>query len=87
MAKFEKSKVETKVKAKKTGGTTPHPLRKTGRAAADKDQRRLESDARNEAWRKLTPVQQLANLDLKGFVAKKQRARIEAKIVKASSND
>ena len=76
MAKFEKSKVETKTKAKKTGGTTPHPLRKTGQAVRDKEQRRSESDARNEAWRKLTPNQQLYVLDMRGQVAKKQRAKI-----------
>lgn len=38
--------------------------------------------ARNEAWRKLTPAEQLKALDMrlgKGKGAKRQRARLEAK--------
>ena len=42
-----------------------------------------EAIVRNEAWAKLTPEQQLADLDRrlgKGIGAKKQRARIQHKI-------
>ena len=42
-----------------------------------------EAIVRNEAWAKLTPEQQLADLDIrlgKGIGAKKQRARIQHKI-------
>ena len=42
-----------------------------------------EAKVRNEAWAKLTPEQQLADLDRrlgKGIGAKKQRARIQHKI-------
>ena len=42
-----------------------------------------EAIVRNEAWAKLTPEQQLADLDKrlgKGIGAKKQRARIQYKI-------
>ena len=42
-----------------------------------------EAIVRNEAWAKLTPEQQLADLDRrlgKGIGAKKQRARIQYKI-------
>ena len=42
-----------------------------------------EAIVRNEAWAKLTPEQQLADLDRrlgKGIGAKKQRARIQSKI-------
>ena len=42
-----------------------------------------EAKVRNEAWAKLTPEQQLSELDRrlgKGIGAKKQRAKIQAKI-------
>ena len=42
-----------------------------------------EAKVRNEAWAKLTPEQQLADLDRrlgKGIGAKKQRAKIQYKI-------
>ena len=42
-----------------------------------------EAKVRNEAWAKLTPEQQLADLDRrlgKGIGAKKQRTRIQYKI-------
>ena len=42
-----------------------------------------EAIVRNEAWAKLTPEQQIADLDRrlgKGIGAKKQRARIQYKI-------
>ena len=42
-----------------------------------------EAIVRNEAWAKLTPEQQLSELDKrlgKGIGAKKQRAKIQAKI-------
>ena len=42
-----------------------------------------EAIVRNEAWAKLTPEQQLSELDRrlgKGIGAKKQRAKIQAKI-------
>ena len=45
--------------------------------------KKTEATVRNEAWAKLTPEQQLADLDKrlgKGIGAKKQRARIQYKI-------
>ena len=45
--------------------------------------KQTEATVRNEAWAKLTPEQQLADLDKrlgKGIGAKKQRARIQYKI-------
>ena len=45
--------------------------------------KQTEAIVRNEAWAKLTPEQQLADLDRrlgKGIGAKKQRARIQYKI-------
>jgi len=42
-----------------------------------KDQRRQEGEARNEKWQKFTPQQQLRHLDASGFVAKRQRAKIQ----------
>ena len=45
--------------------------------------KQTEAIVRNEAWAKLTPEQQLADLDKrlgKGIGAKKQRARIQYKI-------
>ena len=45
--------------------------------------KQTEATVRNEAWAKLTPEQQLADLDRrlgKGIGAKKQRARIQYKI-------
>ena len=46
--------------------------------------RQKEAIERNEAWAQLTPEQQIADLDRrlgKGIGAKKQRARIQYKIV------
>lgn len=45
--------------------------------ASMRDQRRKEANERNEAWAKLSPSAQLASLDERGMVAKKQRARIK----------
>ena len=45
--------------------------------------KQTEATVRNEGWAKLTPEQQLADLDRrlgKGIGAKKQRARIQYKI-------
>ena len=45
--------------------------------------KQTEATVRNEAWAKLTPEQQLADLDRrlgKGIGAKKQRAKIQYKI-------
>ena len=45
--------------------------------------KQTEAAVRNEAWAKLTPEQQIADLDRrlgKGIGAKKQRARIQYKI-------
>ena len=46
--------------------------------------KQTEEAVRNEAWAKLTPEQQIADLDRrlgKGIGAKKQRARIQHKIL------
>jgi len=51
-----------------------------------KNQRRTEGDARNEAWRSLSPTEQLKDLDRrlgKGVGAKRQRQMIEARLVAA----
>jgi hypothetical protein len=44
---------------------------------ADKIRKHEEAEKRNEAWRKLSPQQQLDVLDKGGLVATKQRARIQ----------
>lgn len=46
---------------------------------ADRARRREEGEQRNEAWRKLTPAEQLASLDRrlgKGVGAKRQRRKL-----------
>ena len=48
--------------------------------------RRQEAEKRNEAWEKLTPQQQLEQLDIrlgKGLGAKKQRRRLSKKLRKS----
>jgi len=45
-----------------------------------KDQRRQEGEERNEKWRKLTPSQQLQELDQRPGESKKQRDKIQGKI-------
>lgn len=47
-----------------------------------KDQRRQEGEARNEKWQKLTPHQQLQELDQRPGESKRQRAKIQEKIDK-----
>jgi hypothetical protein len=42
-----------------------------------KDQRRQEGEERNEAWRKLTPLQQLQVLDNRPGECKRQRGKIQ----------
>jgi hypothetical protein len=47
-----------------------------------REQRRVEGEERNAAWRELTPQEQLASLDTrlgKGIGAKRQRAKLEGK--------
>jgi hypothetical protein len=44
----------------------------------NKDRRREEGEARNEKWQKLTPSQQLQELDQRPGESKKQRAKIQA---------
>lgn len=57
----------------------PHPLKKTGQKARDKEQRREDHDARVAYWQTLSPRQQLRRLNSRlgeGIGAKRQRARI-----------
>jgi len=42
-----------------------------------KDRRRQEGEERNEAWRKLTPLQQLQVLDNRPGECKRQRGKIQ----------
>jgi len=56
--------------------------RNKGIAKADKEQRRLDGEARNKAWQAMSPEHQLADLDARGLKATKQRARIQAQIDK-----
>ena len=56
-------------------------LRKYG--ARSRNERRMEAEQRNEAWKLLSLDQQLESIDLrlgKGVGAKKQRTRIQYKI-------
>lgn len=48
-----------------------------GIATANKKRRSEEAEARNAAWRAMSPEHQLADLDARGLKATKQRARIE----------
>lgn len=48
--------------------------------------RREECEERTKVWQSLSPVQQLKELDRKGYVAKKQHARLEALISKANGD-
>jgi hypothetical protein len=48
----------------------------------DKSTKRKEAEARNAEWGKLTPAQQLNQLDVLGNVAAKQRKKIAAKLNK-----
>lgn len=45
-----------------------------------KDSEQATINERLAKWRKLSPSQQLAELDKRGFAAKRQRARIQSKI-------
>ncbi len=47
-----------------------------GIATAERAERRADAEARNEAWRAMSPEHQLADLDARGMTATKQRARI-----------
>lgn len=47
---------------------------------ASRERRQKEAIVRNEAWAKLTPQQQLAQLDKLGLTAAKQRAKIQKKL-------
>lgn len=47
-----------------------------------KEVKRKEAEARNAAWAKLVATAQLAYLDVQGFVATKQRAKIAKKLEK-----
>ena len=50
-------------------------------------ERRIDAEARQEEWARLTPQQQLAELDSrlgKGIGAKKQRAKLAKAIAKAA---
>lgn len=69
-------------KRKGKANTKSHLAKKTGKAERDKEQRRVESDARVAAWQKLSLSQQIESLDLRDFVAKKQRAKIAIKLAK-----
>jgi hypothetical protein len=53
-------------------------VRTHARNMARKAKRRAEADARNANWRSLTAAQKIADLDARGHVAKRQRARIQA---------
>lgn len=53
-----------------------------GIAKANKEQRRLDAEARNEAWRAMSNKHKLADLDARNQTAKKQRARTEAAMKK-----
>lgn len=46
----------------------------------DKSTKVTEANARNAAWAKLTPVQQMEYLNTHGFYAQKQRAKIQKRI-------
>ena len=56
--------------------------RKSGAAAAHKDQLRKEAQARQAEADKRTPQQQLARLDSQGFRAEKERMKLGKKIMK-----
>ena len=43
---------------------------------AKKAKRRLEAETRNATWASLTPKQQLAELDRRGVVVRRQRQKI-----------
>ena len=45
-----------------------------------KADRQEEAKARNKAWAALSPEKQLASLDARGMVAKKQRDKITKKV-------
>lgn len=53
--------------AKRPANPTPQPTR---------EQRRIEGDTRNAAWRALGPVKQLAHLNALGLTAKRQRSKL-----------
>lgn len=46
----------------------------------DKSVKHKEAQVRNELWAKLSPTEQLAQLDKLGLVATKQRKKIAAKM-------
>ena len=48
----------------------------------DKSTKRAEANARNAEWSKLTPAQQLNQLDVLGNVATKQRKKLAVKLGK-----
>lgn len=55
-----------------------------GIAKANKEERRLDAEARNGAWRAMSHEHQLADLDSRGLTATKQRARIAAAMKRGS---
>ena len=69
-------------KKKSKANTKSHLDKKTGQAERDKEQRRAEADIRVAAWQKLTVAQQLDSLDVRGVVAKKQRAKLALELIK-----
>ena len=58
--------------------------RKSGAAAAHKDQLRKEAQVRQAEASNRTPQQQLARLDSAGFRAEKERAKLAKRIMKAT---
>jgi hypothetical protein len=50
--------------------------RKSGKKLARLNQKRTEAQARNSAWQTLSPREQIASLDSRKVIAKKQRQRI-----------
>ena len=50
------------------------------------EERRVEAKTRNEAWAKLSPKKQLAELDKRGLKATKQRAKIQKRIAKIAKH-
>lgn len=63
-------------KKKRKKNTTPHPYKKTGKKEKDKENRRVEYEARAAIWKSYPPETQLTMLDARCAVAERQRARI-----------
>jgi hypothetical protein len=54
--------------------------RSHNRNMARRSIKRQEANIRNDKWASLTPTEQLADLDRRGYRAVRQRARIKARI-------